>query len=482
MDSNSLEFPTLVEGINPLTSRIRQEQQQQQQQPSSRSSSPSLLSSSSSSTLVPSVASSEAIFPFEMDAPSPQRAPAPAEMGSAASPAVAAGSSLAAPSEQLKKAKKRKVLLMGKSGSGKSSMRSIIFSNYLAVDTRRLGATIDVDLSHVKFLGNLTLNLWDCGGQEAFMENYINQQRAHVFSHVGVLIYVFDIESRDVDRDLATYVSIVSALAQYSPAAKVFVLVHKMDLIMPNMKESVFNDRVRLVRNKTSEALQNIAGLVGPARVDIQPFATSIWDQSLYKAWSSIIHDLIPNLAVIEKELSALGQAIEAEEIFLYERTSFLVVSTWKSEEAQRNPNKDREERLSNVMKTFKNRLAGWSGTSRNSDQFKEFQLNLGTLFSFVIMTFTTNTYIQLVLPPGEARLNSAKLNTRIAASHFERLDAPPAKDAKGSAAGSAKGSDSKGLSATMSGLDISGDEQVHGQGDGDFHAQPGGPSTAPAA
>lgn len=335
----------------------------------------------------------------------------------------------------------------------------------------------------MKFLGNLTLNLWDCGGQEAFMENYINQQRAHVFSHVGVLIYVFDIESRDVDRDLATYVSIVSALAQYSPAAKVFVLVHKMDLIMPNMKESVFNERVRLVRNKTTEALQNIAGLAGPARLDIQPFATSIWDQSLYKAWSSIIHDLIPNLAVIEQELAALGRAIEAEEILLYERTSFLVVSSWKSEEGQRNPHKDREEKLSNFMKTFKNRLAIWSGTSRNSDQFKEFQLNLGALFSFIIMTFTTNTYIQLVLPPGEARFNSARLNTRIAASYFERLDAPPAKDAKGSVTGSAKGSDSKGLSAAMGGLEVSGDEQLHAQDDDrDFGAQPGGPSTAPAA
>lgn len=63
-----------------------------------------------------------------------------------------------------KRQKKKKVLLMGKSGSGKSSMRSIIFSNYVAKDTRRLGATIDVDLSNVKFLGNLTLNLWDCGG------------------------------------------------------------------------------------------------------------------------------------------------------------------------------------------------------------------------------------------------------------------------------------------------------------------------------
>lgn len=68
------------------------------------------------------------------------------------------------PSSEPRKLKKKKVLLMGKSGSGKSSMRSIIFSNYVAKDTRRLGATIDVDLSHVKFLGNLTLNLWDCGG------------------------------------------------------------------------------------------------------------------------------------------------------------------------------------------------------------------------------------------------------------------------------------------------------------------------------
>jgi Ras-related GTP-binding protein A/B len=65
---------------------------------------------------------------------------------------------------EIRKQKKKKVLLMGKSGSGKSSMRSIIFSNYVAKDTRRLGATIDVDLSQVKFLGNLTLNLWDCGG------------------------------------------------------------------------------------------------------------------------------------------------------------------------------------------------------------------------------------------------------------------------------------------------------------------------------
>ena len=34
-----------------------------------------------------------------------------------------------------------KVLLMGRSGSGKTSMRSIIFANYLARDTKHMSYT-----------------------------------------------------------------------------------------------------------------------------------------------------------------------------------------------------------------------------------------------------------------------------------------------------------------------------------------------------
>ena len=55
---------------------------------------------------------------------------------------------------------------MGKSGAGKTSMRSIIFANYVARDTSRLGPTLDVEHSHVRFMGNLVLNLWDCGGSK----------------------------------------------------------------------------------------------------------------------------------------------------------------------------------------------------------------------------------------------------------------------------------------------------------------------------
>jgi Ras-related GTP-binding protein A/B len=303
---------------------------------------------------------------------------------------------------------------MGKSGSGKSSMRSIIFSNYVAKDTRRLGATIDVDLSHVKFLGNLTLNLWDCGGQDAFMENYLSQQRSHVFSNVGVLIYVFDIESRDFDRDLLTYRSIISALAQYSPQSSVYILIHKMDLIAPVQRETLYNERVGVIQGK-SEVFDPI------------PFATSIWDQSLYKAWAEIIHDLIPNLASIERHLATLGTLIEAEEVLLFERSSFLAVSHWESAIGATTPTTDRFERLSNIIKNFKQSTSRYTGTPKSAEQFLLLEIKL-RLFGMFVVKFTTNTFLAVVLPPGEERFNSALENVLQARKEFEGLDSPGAR------------------------------------------------------
>lgn len=267
------------------------------------------------------------------------------------------------------------------------------------------------------------------------MENYLSQQRVHVFSNVGVLIYVFDIESRDVDRDLATYVAILSALLQFSPSAKIYILIHKMDLVVPSARETMFDERVRVVRQKTAEFAHSMAGGGGGGGggddagggVDLMPFATSIWDQSLYKAWASIIHDLVPNLAVIERNLANLGQAIEAEELLLFERTSFLAVSSWTSPEGQRNPTEDRLERMSNIMKHFKQSISRFTGTPRNAEQFIRMEHKAGMRFSLFILKFTTNTYLLVVLPPGEARFNAAMLNCQIAIQHFKFLDGPAA-------------------------------------------------------
>ena len=67
--------------------------------------------------------------------------------------------------------------------------------------------------------------------QESFMESYIASQRESIFRNVEVLIYVFDVESRELERDFHYYQSCLEAILQNSADAKVFCLVHKMDLI-----------------------------------------------------------------------------------------------------------------------------------------------------------------------------------------------------------------------------------------------------------
>ncbi|KAL8799259.1 MAG: hypothetical protein Q9182_006026 [Xanthomendoza sp. 2 TL-2023] len=316
------------------------------------------------------------------------------------------------------KQQKKKVLLMGKSGAGKSSMRSIIFSNHVAKDVRRLGATIDVDRKRVKFLGNLLLDIWDCGGQDAFMESYLTSQKSSFFDDVGVLIYVFDVESSDFsdgthgnsDRDLQTYASIISALDEYSPNARIFTLVHKMDLVAAEY------------RNEVAKA-KNAAILARSGRFTrtMGTYETSIWDETLYRAWGSIVNSLIPNLDIIKDGLKDLQKVTEAEEVVLFEQNTFLKVTSVGSEVPDENPIKERYERLSNIIKTFKNSLSGFT-ESNSSHQFDSFTIKCRK-FNVIINRLTYNTYVLVVFPPGEAELQCARLNILSAKDEFARIE-----------------------------------------------------------
>jgi Ras-related GTP-binding protein A/B len=233
---------------------------------------------------------------------------------------------------------KKKVLLMGKSGAGKTSMRSIIFANYMARDTMRLAPTLDVEHTNVRFLGNLVLNLWDCGGQFRFFESYFESDT--IFRNVEVLIYVFDIDSSDLSNDITLFVGILDALERCSPDASIFILIHKMDLVAEEDREQEFNERVALVQSKSEH-------------FTMQCFATSIWDETLYRAWSRIVYSLIPNVELLERQLKDFSMICGADEIVLFERATFLVISHASSLDSTQYDS-HRFERISNIIKQFK--------------------------------------------------------------------------------------------------------------------------------
>ncbi|KAJ1921945.1 hypothetical protein H4219_000292 [Mycoemilia scoparia] len=276
----------------------------------------------------------------------------------------------------------KKILLMGKSGAGKTSMRTMIFSSFAAADTRHLGATMDVEHSTVSYISDLQLNIWDCGGQTKFMESYNHERRDYVFPDVEVLIYVFDVENYNKPGEIDMYQECIDNLSEFSPNAKVFCLIHKVDLLTEEEKAYVFKDYQYQLR-------------VRSRGFNPEFYPTTIWSFSLYFAWSNIVYRLIPNISSIEKYLQRFQTICDAYEVVLFERTTFLVVT--------------------NI------------GNENDIDQQRDMQSSFDSLeirnkqFTMFLQPFTKSTYILVVTTKPEVEPALTKYNIDAARDVFAR-------------------------------------------------------------
>lgn len=83
----------------------------------------------------------------------------------------------------------------------------------------------------------------------------------------------------------------------------------------------------------------------------LKSFRTSIWDETLYKAWSSIVYSLVPNVQTLEVQLKKFAEVCEADEVVLFEKATFLVISHTSLKE---HSDVHRFEKISNIIKQFK--------------------------------------------------------------------------------------------------------------------------------
>jgi len=302
----------------------------------------------------------------------------------------------------------KKVLLMGRAGAGKTSMKSIIFANYLARDTNRLHQTNFIEHSSLRFLGNLRLNLWDCGGQDVFMENYFESQRETIFQNAEVLIYVLvavgdkrggNASTPDAAKDLNYFAHAMDSVRQFSPTARVFCLVHKLDLVHESQRDQVF-------RNYEKDLMSTAPG------VRLTCFGTSIWDETLFKAWSQIVYSLIPDIGQLESQLSHLCQVCEADEVVLFEKNTFLLISQSSRRTMQDN---HRFEKISNIVKQFK------LSCGKVKTSFRSFHVK-NSLFSATIEPFLQHSFVMIVVSDPKIKQAATAANLWAARSHFAEL------------------------------------------------------------
>jgi len=234
------------------------------------------------------------------------------------------------------------------------------------------------------------------------MENYFSSQRYNIFRNVAVLIYIFDVESRDLEKDFQYYSSCLTSISENSKDAKVFCLIHKMDLIPEDQRDLVFAERMGELKRRSIP-------------MDITCFRTSIWDETLYKAWSSIVVSLIPNVDILEKHLNNFCSLLDADEVVLFERATFLVIShTHVASQKPRDPH--RFEKISNIIKQFK------LSCSKSTSQFQSMEVR-NKNFAAYIDVFTPNTYIMVIQSDVTIPSSATLLNISNARDHFERLE-----------------------------------------------------------
>lgn len=331
----------------------------------------------------------------------------------------------------------QKLLLMGPGGAGKTCMRSIIFDNYLPRDALRLGITISLDQSQVHILRNLFLNLWDCGGQHRYVAEYLGRQKEYIFRYVGVMLFVFDVNSMSGGRDAGVVPSAVESNAntdwklpemleyfqaamsyinEYSPNAKVFVLLHKMDLINKDMRETIFEARK-----------QEILQVIDSNKTDIQFFATSIWSDSLYLAYSAVVRSLVPHRDVLLKTLREIATACDAAEVALYERSTFLCLAHMTRRESEEGSNgsgatralegegETRTTEISEIVKHFKlscmNNTASLNGLSITTGDF-----------TALLHPFTECTHVLVVSDDPNIDVELHRLNVNAARRRFQQF------------------------------------------------------------
>jgi Ras-related GTP-binding protein A/B len=307
--------------------------------------------------------------------------------------------------------KDNKVLLMGRAGAGKTSMRSIIFANYLARETSRLHPTQQVEHSNLRFLGKLSLSLWDCGGQDVFMENYFESQRNHIFRNVSVLIYVLGIygqsarrddeSQREVDKDMAYFKSACDSIKSLSPTAQVFVLVHKLDLVPAHQRPKTFKE----YEGKISAIAAGLSLIV---------FPTSIWDETLFKAWSTMVNSLIPNIDQLKLQLENIAEICEADEVVLFELATFLVITSATRKQMH---DQHRFEKVSNIVKQFKLSCGKCHANFKNLTVTNE-------CFTAFLTSFTDNSFIMVITSDKNIHPAATLANLKNCRKRFKELAA----------------------------------------------------------
>ncbi|GAB5588019.1 GTP-binding protein gtr2 [Umbelopsis nana] len=211
---------------------------------------------------------------------------------------------------------KPRILLMGLQRSGKSSIQRVVFNKMPPNDTLYLESTTKIQKEDVT-RSFIDFQVWDFPGQINFFETAYDSQE--IFGEVGALIYVIDAQDDYREAVNRLHYTVTSAY-RVNPNITFEVLIHKVDGLSDDYKI----DTQRDIQQRTADALADAQ----MEHIHLSYYLTSIYDHSIYEAFSKIIQKLIRELPTLENLLNVLCSNSGIDKAYLFDTLTKIYIAT----------------------------------------------------------------------------------------------------------------------------------------------------------
>ncbi|KAF2087156.1 hypothetical protein K490DRAFT_73966 [Saccharata proteae CBS 121410] len=210
---------------------------------------------------------------------------------------------------------KPRLLLMGQRRSGKSSISSVVFHKLPPSETLYLETTTRIKKESMHSF--MDFQVWDFPGHLDYFDPAFDHD--NIFDEIGALIWVIDAQDEYLDAISRLNRTILNLQHSY-PNINVEVFVHKVDGLSEDYKVDTYRDIIQRVQDELSDNDYENA--------PVSFYQTSIYDHSIFEAFSKVIQKLIPQLPTLESLLNSLCSTCRIEKAYLFDVLSKIYIAT----------------------------------------------------------------------------------------------------------------------------------------------------------
>ncbi|KAF7997878.1 hypothetical protein HCN44_009276 [Aphidius gifuensis] len=212
---------------------------------------------------------------------------------------------------------KPRILLMGLRRSGKSSIQKVVFHKMSPNETLFLESTnkiIKDDISNSSFV---QFQIWDFPGQIDFFDPTFDSDM--IFGGCGALVFVIDAQDDYMEALNKLHLTVTKAY-KVNQAIKFEVFIHKVDGLSDDYKMETQRD----IHTRANDDLADS----NFDQIHLSFHLTSIYDHSIFEAFSKVVQKLIPQLPTLENLLNILISNSAIEKAFLFDVVSKIYIAT----------------------------------------------------------------------------------------------------------------------------------------------------------